>query len=98
MARFIGVWQKFRDIVRDVLGYGVDRTGIIVLGYGSHEIRVRTGGKPDHVYISICKSRHHPVCHGGVTMVGTTIHENGFTLYANVQSDTCEIEWIAEYS
>ena len=68
--------------------------GDIVLGYGQHEINILMDKTPCHVFLKIsepCDST--PVCHGDVNKISFTIFDNGFTLYANIRTNSCCIEW-----
>lgn len=71
--------------------------GEIVLGYGRHEIEVKTEWSPSEVYLCIedpCGGIQ--VCNGDVNKVGVTTLVNGFVLYADVKSNTCCISWTAK--
>lgn len=85
-------WVYFKRL----LGLREFSRGVIVLGPGRHEIEVATECPPIKVYISTGLGPV-PTCGGDITTAGTSLGHNGFVLYADVKSGTCEIEWVAEY-
>lgn len=74
------------------------RWGIIVLGYGRHEIVMKTNCEPKRIFLSLEEPEDCvPVCGGKVSMAGAKALPNGFVLYADVNCDLCVIEWFAQY-
>jgi hypothetical protein len=69
--------------------------GEIILGFGLHEIVIKTeGGQPAKVALAIkdpCDQM--PVCYGDVNRIGVTLTGDGFVLYADIRTNTCCIEW-----
>lgn len=80
------------------LGIRCEETGRMILGYGWHEVEVKTLLTPKEVSISTrinhCDT---PVCHGDINMVGCRIKHGGFVLYADIDTNTAEIRWTAIY-
>lgn len=69
-------------------------SGNIILGYGQHEIVIKTDNIPCKVSLNItqpCDST--PVCHGDINKIGVTILDIGFVLHADIKTNTCCIEW-----
>ena len=69
--------------------------GKIFLPYGSHVYKIHTKGNPCGVWFGEVNTGQIPVCQGGVNMYGFTLDDDGFILYAEVQSDTVELDWQA---
>jgi hypothetical protein len=84
--------------VSDGIGTGHFASGDILLGYGQHEIKIVTNGKPCKVTLSIeDPTGGIAVCHGNVNKIGVNILNNGFVLYADIQSNTALVKWNCEF-
>lgn len=70
--------------------------GQIFLSSGVHVHKITTRGKPLNVWISEV-SGDIPVCQGNVNFYGITLDEDGFIVYAEVNSDTVEIGWMVVF-
>jgi hypothetical protein len=72
----------------------VAECGDVSLGYGCHEITVKTACGPKDICLSTnndtCDT---PVCQGDVNMVGYSLLPDGFVLYADIKSNTCVVSW-----
>lgn len=72
--------------------------GEIVLGHGIHELEIDVPGTPCKVCFDIedpadcC-----PVCHGDVNKINITLGGNGFTINADIKTNTCLIAWRCQY-
>jgi hypothetical protein len=73
-------------------------SGDILLGYGLHEVKIITKGKPCTVFLSIeDPTGGIAVCHGNVNKIGVNVLDDGFVLYADIQSNTAFIKWNCEF-
>jgi hypothetical protein len=71
--------------------------GCMVLANGHHEVTVRTLDKPKKVYLTTnSDSANTPVCQGAIDMVGCTLTDDGFVLYADIRSNTAQVCWAVE--
>lgn len=88
------------NFIKKLVGAPVSRnsaSGDIVLGYGQHELTIEMDKTPCQVQLSMkspCDAT--PVCHADVNKVGVTILDNGFILYADIQTNTCCVTWTCE--
>lgn len=72
-------------------------SGDILLGFGLHEITISLDHKPCTVFLSVQDPADSmAVCHGGINKIGFTILDDGFILYADIQSNTSFIKWTCE--
>lgn len=69
--------------------------GRIFLPFGTHVHKIHTKSQPFGLWFSEVNSGDVPVCQGSINMYGFTLTDDGFILYANVMSDTVELEWQA---
>lgn len=69
--------------------------GKIFLPVGSHVHKIHTKSRPVSLWFNESVPGHLPVCQGGINMYGFTLADDGFVLYADVKSDSVEIEWQA---
>jgi hypothetical protein len=77
---------------------GRTSSGDILLGFGLHEITISLNGKPCTVFLSVQDPANScTVCHGGVNKLGFTILDDGFVLYADIQSNTSFIKWTCDF-
>lgn len=67
--------------------------GSIVLSHGKHEVEIETKDVPDRVWISFERSGEVPVCHGDVDKIGVHAHDDGFLIYADIHSTSCNLRW-----
>lgn len=101
--------ERYRDYAREGLGGDVGallvvadavlgdegERGWITLGPGVTELTVQTRHEPVKVYLSLTAGGL-PVCGGGVDTAGCTLGPTGFTIYANVVSESCRVDYISE--
>ena len=69
-------------------------SGDIILGCGTHEIKIDTDESPCH--ISLRLTNHDgcvPVCHGEVNKVEFRTTCDGFLILADIRTNTCSIKW-----
>lgn len=71
--------------------------GAITLCHGHHEVFVHLNAKPCKIWINPCTSCCIPVCQGDVNMFGVHNEKHGFVLIADITTDQCEVEWVAEF-
>jgi len=77
---------------------GKTNSGEILLGFGLHEITISLNGKPCMVFLSVQDPADSMVvCHGGVNKIGFTILDDGFVLYADIQSNTSLVKWTCNF-
>jgi hypothetical protein len=69
--------------------------GQAFLPSGTHAHKILTRGKPKQVWVSELSSEGVPVCGGNVNYYGVTLLDDGFVLYAEVASDSVNVEWQA---
>lgn len=69
--------------------------GQIFLPAGKHAYKILTKKRPISVSVSEVSNDNIPVCHGNVNMYGWTLDVDGFVFYADIASNTAEIEWQA---
>lgn len=69
--------------------------GKIFLPYGIHVHKITTKSKPESVWFGEVNTTGIPVCQGSVNLYGFTLVDDGFILYADISSDTAELEWQA---
>lgn len=69
--------------------------GKIFLSSGLHAHKITTKGTPTNVWIGETNAGDIPVCGGDINMYGTTLTEDGFILYADIGSDSVELDWQA---
>jgi hypothetical protein len=88
----MGLFDKlFEDCNRKV-------NGDILLGFGLHEVTIDVGRRPCKVFFSIKDPADgHSVCHGSVNKVGLTINDVGFIIYADINTNSCFIEWTCDF-
>lgn len=92
------IWRWFMGIFGNHHHCYKKLSGDIVLGCGSHEIKIDVPGKPCRVTFDI----EDPVdgccvCHGEINRIGITIGKHGFVIHADINTNTCLIEWTCEY-
>lgn len=68
--------------------------GQAFLPTGTHVHKIATRGKPTQVWTSEV-SDGVPVCQGNVNFYGVTLLEDGFVLYAEINTDSTSIQWQA---
>lgn len=66
-----------------------------IIASGHHHIVVKTGWKPDQVWIRTENNRHHSGCEQSMDMFSTEIHPDGFTLICNVHGSRRRVHWVA---
>lgn len=69
--------------------------GQAFLPSGTHAHKFLTRGKPKQVCISELCGKGVPVCGGNVNYYGVTLLDDGFILYAEISSDSANVEWQA---
>lgn len=69
-----------------------DEVGAVVLGYGKQELIVKTKCKPKKVFIS-CEGHDTPVCQGTLDTAGVQLLDDGFIIFADIRSNTCDVSW-----
>jgi hypothetical protein len=69
--------------------------GCISLNQGIHQVTVDTKVTPVEVFLSV-RPLGTPVCVGAVDMVGYTLLPTGFTLYADIKSNSAEVCYFVE--
>lgn len=70
-------------------------TGTITVSFGTYEIWIYTEQTPFLVLVDAVPTGQQ-VCGSGPDSVSTTIGDHGFTISANIQSNSADIDWIAE--
>ena len=77
---------------------GGSASGEILLGYGLHEIKIVIDNKPCTVFLGIeDPTGGVAVCHGNVNKIGVRILDDGFILYADIQTNTALVKWTCEF-
>jgi hypothetical protein len=85
-------WNYFKKL----FGLKDFTRGGMALSSGWHEIFVPTSCKPASVMLT-STDYDTPCCGGTICLYATCLLPDGFILYADVRTDSCEIEWIIQY-
>lgn len=89
------LWQFFRTMFRI---RGDFDCGTANLAHGKWVLFFDTVESPANVWFSTKDECSMPVCGGSTTLIGASMAERGFYLYADVRSNETEIDWfISEY-
>jgi hypothetical protein len=83
-------WLNF--LVSFLSGYDEGR---LWLPAGRYEIFIPTKFTPRQVWVSEAGDGNIPVCGGGVNLFGTILGDDGFTMVAEVQTDSVDLYWWA---
>jgi hypothetical protein len=67
--------------------------GNIFLPAGSHVHKIHTKGTPLTLLFGETNTGNIPVCQGNINMYGFTLESDGFLIYAEVKSDSVELQW-----
>lgn len=89
-------WKFFKNLL-----FNLHTTirGYVQLGYGRHEIEIQIDSKvcPINVFLN-CRDQYAPVCAGQISMASANLtSNNSFIIHANIESQSCLIEWLVEY-
>lgn len=95
LERIISVLNNCHNILHVIDSV---QQGSIILQSGNHVVEVRTRREPVSIALSLTESYGMPVCNGDVDKIGYTILPNGFIIYADIVSDTVQIEWNALFN
>jgi hypothetical protein len=87
---FNALCQAFETMCADC---SCNETGQIILNQGNHEVVITTGVPPVTVYLSV-QPDGTPVCIGSIDMVGYSLNAAGFTLYADIESNSAVVSYI----
>lgn len=92
--KFVKMLKKFFKKIKPCETYGE-----ILVGTGNYEIFIHTYCQPLNIFLSLHEppESHQICCESGVNMASARPTSHGFILYADIKSEICEIEWIAEY-
>ena len=71
--------------------------GHLKLAFGTHQVEVHTKHHHPHKVYLATPCCNHQVCGADVTTVGAVPTKKGFVLFADVKSDSCTVEWVAEF-
>lgn len=86
-------WAFFRKLFRIK---GDFDCGTVGLSHGKWVLFFDTAEAPANVWFNIsgegCDTTM-PVCAGATTLLGASMVDNGFWLYADIRSSECEIHW-----
>ena len=90
-------WQYFKNLFH-IKNYYV--SGTITAASGFHEIEVISDfSNPIAVYLNTEEPDDGTTtCVGDLNWTSAKMNLNGFTLYANIKSNTCTIKYVIEYS
>jgi hypothetical protein len=74
----------------------------VSLAHGRYVLFIETAETPASVWFQIEEDAECgcslPICGGSTTLLGASIVENGFWLFADVRANACQIHWfISEY-
>jgi hypothetical protein len=73
-------------------------SGTVELAHGRCVLFFETNEPPANVWCSVTDDEANP-SNGSATLVGASMVENGFYLYADVRSATVRIDWfVSEYN
>lgn len=89
-------WDYFRKLF-NIRSFSID--GTITLAAGKQEISVSTYLRdPKRVFVSVEEpSDAVTTCVGDLNFVAARVVENGFVIYADIKSDSCDISYFVEY-
>ena len=90
-------WRYFKSLF-DISAFSV--SGTITLAAGTHEIEVRTKlPHPDCVFLCASEPDNAiTTCVGDLNWVAARMTSHGFILFANIKSNTCDIDYIVKYN
>lgn len=102
------MWKEFLDWFMgdekqqvkktNTLPVGSSASGEILLGFGLHEIKIVMDNRPCTVFLGIeDPTGGIGVCHGNVNKIGVKILDDGFVLYADIQTNTALVKWTCEF-
>jgi hypothetical protein len=93
----IGWWWSYFQSLFNIQTFTV--TGSITLAAGNYELSVPTEfPNPINVFLSISEPPNGiTTCIGDLNWVAATLAENGFVLYANIASNSCDISYVVQY-
>lgn len=89
-------WEYFRNLFFEM---NTAVKGSITLSYGMQalSIPIDPAINPKDIYLN-CVDNGVPVCIGNVSMAMAVLNDDHtFTLNANVQSNSCTVNWLIEY-
>ena len=87
------LWQYFRGLFRV---RGDFDCGTVSLSHGRWILFFDTAEPPANVWFQVSESETSmPICGGSTTLLGASMMNNGFYLYADVRSNEAEIHWFA---
>lgn len=90
-------WDYFRGLF-NIKSFSVD--GTITLGPGQQVIDVPTAyPHPSSVFLSLEEPDDCiPTCVGNLNWAATKVNANGFTLFADIKTTSCTINYVIEYN
>jgi hypothetical protein len=75
----------------------VFQEGTSVFPTGQHVIQIKTRSEPKQVWLRLVEEGEMAVCQGGLTQMSYTMTPTGFILYADVPTDTAQIDWVVYF-
>jgi hypothetical protein len=96
----MGGIRKPNVVIHDVVPYRdyPHEEGNIDLGHGWNEILVPTTQPPTRVWLCFVDNEGVQCCLGSVDMFSTQCTAEGFVVVANVNSESANVRWIAEFA
>jgi hypothetical protein len=89
-------WEYFKSLF-NIKNYYIDGTVTVCAGF--HQIEIPTvTSNPCSVFLSIEEpDSATTTCVGDLNWATAKVQLNGFTLYANIKSNTCTIKYVIQY-
>ncbi len=90
-------WNYFKDLFH-IKNYYI--SGSITLSAGFHQIEIPTDFEdPVRVFLNVQEPEDEiPTCVGHLNWVAAKIQVHGFTLFADVKTESCVVKYVVEYS
>lgn len=71
--------------------------GSAVFQTGQNVLQIMTRREPKSVWLSLVSTGEMAVCQGGLDQFSYTMTPNGFILYADVVSESAQLNWVAYF-